>query len=255
MCGYTCARSFFFLISLLLLLVGWSLLGAGIYGLVQKFVHGENFFDVFFTADPALGEELKSRLMLYFLVVAGVCIGLGVILSLTGISAVHGFCTNFKTVTRYGNTKSSMGGFVFFIIIVLFSSGLVAATTLYIGIDGKVEENKAESTKSPDYKLNWKVLDLKETACQVYSDLVEFCWRTKIYEPNNKKDSQNFVTNALFLAGGVFCAVVVLTLIWLIVACCVSCGEPPVDMDYVYVSPEKKKYDDWIVNDRARAGY
>ena len=51
------------------------------------------------------------------------------------------------------------------------------------------------------------------------------------------------------------CAAVLLTLLWLIVACCVSCGNPPVDVDYVYVSPEKKKYDDWIVNDRQNAGY
>ena len=55
--------------------------------------------------------------------------------------------------------------------------------------------------------------------------------------------------------GGVMCAAVLLTLLWLIVACCVSCGNPPVDVDYVYVSPEKKKYDDWIVNDRQNAGY
>ena len=108
MCGYTCARSLFFLLTFLMIVLGSGLLGVGIYGQVHKLVHGEHFLDRFFASasGPPMEEELKSRLMLYFMVVTGVGIGLGTIIFLSGIVAVNGACRNFKVVTRYGNTVS-----------------------------------------------------------------------------------------------------------------------------------------------------
>jgi len=256
MCGYTCARSFLILLSLFFLLVGGGLLGIGIYGQVYEIAHDKHFLKQFIDGaqNPPLEDELISRILLYFQVVTGVSIGLGAVLFFTAIAGLVGACQHFKSKTRYGAKRSTLGCFVFLILIILFASGLIAAFMLYVGIDGKSETDPNGPTARPDYKLNWKVVDLQESAIRIYNDLVDFCWRTKFNSPQSEGDSAKFVTNTLFLSGGVLGAVVVLVLVWMIVGCCFSCGRPEVN-EMVYISPEKQKYDDWIYNDRNRAAY
>jgi len=142
---------------------------------------------------------------------------------------------------------------VFFILIILACSGLIAAYALYVGSsDGSsAGGNTIEATKSPDFKLNWKVLDLQETANQLFHDLSEFVRRTS--SQTEKGGAEEVVRNALFLTGGVMCTVSVLIVLWLIVACCFWCGPTTVNEDYAYVSPEQKSYDDWITRDGKRA--
>ena len=110
MCGYTCARSFLFLLSVVFLLVGGGLLGLGLYGQTYELAFNDHFLDQFFdrAKDPALENQLKSRILLYFQVLTGVSIGLGALMFLTGIVALYGACRNFKTMTRYGDTVNAV---------------------------------------------------------------------------------------------------------------------------------------------------
>lgn len=249
MCGYNCTRSFLFVLSLFFTLVGGALTGVGIYALVYELIFDKHFLDSYFEKAESHGfpQEQKERIVLYFLVVTSVSIGLGFFMFVTGITGLLGACQSFKSTNRYGDRKSSIGPFAFFTVVILLLTGFVAAWILYVGVDGKADEKETTvgATKSPDFKLHWKPLDLQVTANQIYEDLAEFV--LKICDSLlSKQEAEAFVTNALFLTGGVICAVVVLIVIWLIVACCVSCCVLPADAEYLYVSPEKKRYDDWV---------
>jgi len=252
MCG--CSRYILVLLSLLFFFAGIGLMGVGTYALVHEVIFGEHFLTQFFeSVNEPFPEELQERISSYFLILSITCISLGVILFGAGINGLAGACQRFKVTTKYGVRRSSMPCFVFFILIILACSGLIAAYALYVGTsDGrKAGGDMIAATKSPDFKLNWKVLDLQETANQLLHDLSEFVRRTS--SQSGKGDSDNVVRNALFLTGGVMCTVSVLIVLWLIVACCFWCGSTTVNEDYAYVSPEQKSYDDWITRDEKRA--
>ena len=76
---------------------------------------------------------------------------------------------------------------------------LVAAWILYVGVDGKADEKETTvgATKSPDFKLHWKPLDLQVTANQskyklegnklerLYSSVFEMLNRLSCFEWTN----------------------------------------------------------------------
>lgn len=249
MCGYACSRVSLIILSLTFLVIGGGLLGSCVYAQIYKLIYEKHFLTRYY--EDAVSEDLKGRIENYFLIVTCVGIGVGFILFVTGIAGLVGSCKNFQTTTRYGVQRSSLGGFVFLLMIVMFAMGFSAACLLYIGADGQ-EMNDMEptsgttTTRRPDFKVKWKILDLQQTANQVFNDITEFY--QKNYPDESKDEAEGFIIKVLFLSGGVTGALALIMVLWLIVACCVSCGPIPDVDDYLYVSPERRKYDDWITN-------
>lgn len=247
MCSFNCARSFLFVLSVFFTLAGGALLGLGIFGQVHKPIYGKHLLQSHFDKleNGGASKEQIDRISLYFIVVTGVSIGLGFLIFVAGISGLVGACQNFRVISRYGFKRSTIGCFAFLLFLTIVACGFIAASILYVGFEGKaVEKSEIEATKKPDYKLNWNPVDLKSNANEIFEDLVDFVWKTCDETPS-KPEAESYVTNVLSLAGGAFCAIFALCVIWLFVGCCINCATLPAEEAYNYVPPEKNKYDDW----------